>query len=93
MECPFRELHELYKIVYDKAEAHAKAEKERQEKEKQEQILNLINYVSNNKFQHEPFEPDNAQNTEIDKKCSDVFDQEVLEFLQQNSNNTKKDLK
>lgn len=36
-------------------------------KEKQEQILNLINYVSNNQFQHEPFEPDNAPNTEIDK--------------------------
>lgn len=36
MHCPFRELHELYKIVYDKAEAHAKAEKEREEKERQQ---------------------------------------------------------
>ena len=36
MELPFRELHELYKIVYERAEARAKAEKERQEQEEQQ---------------------------------------------------------
>ncbi len=36
MECPFRELHEFYKIVYDRAEAHAKAEKEREEEERRQ---------------------------------------------------------
>ena len=33
MDRPFRELHEYYKLVYDRAEAHAKAEKERAERE------------------------------------------------------------
>lgn len=36
MECPFRELHEFYKIVYDRAEAHAKAEKEREAEEQRQ---------------------------------------------------------
>lgn len=36
MDRPFRELHELYKIVYERAEAQAKAEKEREEREKKE---------------------------------------------------------
>ena len=36
MELPFRELHELYKIVYERAEARAKAEKERQEEEQRQ---------------------------------------------------------
>ena len=37
MECPFREVHELYRIVYEKAEAQAKAEQERQENERKQQ--------------------------------------------------------
>ena len=36
MDRPFNELHELYRIVYLRAEAQAKAEKERQEKEERE---------------------------------------------------------
>ena len=36
MDRPFNELHELYRIVYLRAEAQAKAEKERQEKEEKE---------------------------------------------------------
>ena len=36
MDRPFNELHELYRIVYLRAEAQAKAEQERQEKEEQE---------------------------------------------------------
>lgn len=36
MECPFRELHEFYKIVYDRAEARAKAEAEREEEERKQ---------------------------------------------------------
>jgi hypothetical protein len=34
MDRPFGELHEIYRIVYLRAEAQAKADKERQEKEK-----------------------------------------------------------
>lgn len=34
MDLPFRELHEYYRIVYERAEARAKAEKEREEEEK-----------------------------------------------------------
>ena len=33
MDRPFRELHELYKILYERAEAQQAAEKARQEKE------------------------------------------------------------
>lgn len=33
MDRPFRELHEYYKLAYDRAEARAKAEKERVERE------------------------------------------------------------
>lgn len=36
MDRPFNELHEIYRIVYLRAEAQAKAEKERQEKEERE---------------------------------------------------------
>lgn len=35
MNCPFRELHELYRIVYLRNEAQAEAEKEREQKEKE----------------------------------------------------------
>lgn len=36
MDRPFRELHEYYRIVYERAEAHAKAEKERAEQEEKQ---------------------------------------------------------
>jgi len=36
MERPFRELHELYKIVLERAEAQAKAEEERKKQEEEE---------------------------------------------------------
>lgn len=36
MDRPFNELHELYRIVYLRAEAQAKAEKERQEQEERD---------------------------------------------------------
>ena len=37
MDRPFREVHELYKILYERAEAQQKAEEERRKKEEEEQ--------------------------------------------------------
>lgn len=37
MDRPFRELHELYKILYERAEAQQKAEEARKEKEAEEE--------------------------------------------------------
>ena len=37
MDRPFREVHELYKILYQRAEAQQEAEKARREKEEEEQ--------------------------------------------------------
>ena len=37
MDRPFRELHELYKILYERAEAQQEAEKARKEKEAEEE--------------------------------------------------------
>lgn len=37
IECPFNEIHELYKIVYDKAEARAKEEEEKAKREREEE--------------------------------------------------------
>ena len=37
MDRPFREVHELYKILYQRAEAQQKAEEERQKKEQEEE--------------------------------------------------------
>lgn len=37
MDRPFREVHELYKILYERAEAQQAAEKARQEKEAEEE--------------------------------------------------------
>ena len=39
MDRPFREIHELYKILYDKAEVRVKEEKERKEQERQEEEM------------------------------------------------------
>ena len=37
MDRPFREVHELYKILYQRAEAQQKAEEERKKKEEEEE--------------------------------------------------------
>lgn len=37
MDRPFREVHELYKILYQRAEAQQKAEEELQKKEQEEE--------------------------------------------------------
>ena len=36
MDRPFREVHELYKILYERAQAQQKAEEERKQKEEEE---------------------------------------------------------
>ena len=41
MDRPFREVHELYKILYQRIEAQQKAEEEREKKEKEEEKKHL----------------------------------------------------
>ena len=38
MDRPFRELHELYKLLFQRAEAQAKAQKEKEEQERKEKL-------------------------------------------------------
>ena len=49
MDRPFREVHELYKILYQRAEAQQEAEKARKEKEEKEAREKQRSNASNNK--------------------------------------------
>lgn len=82
MDRPFRELHELYKILYERAEAQKKADEERQKKEEEEerarQKLKADENIAPYQIHREP-PPDATKITPDDNIIPSPYEVEALE--------------
>lgn len=82
MDRPFRELHELYKILYERAEAQKKADEERQRKEEEEERAKEKSEVDRGvrspRIHREP-PPDAIRTTPDDNIMPSPYEAEALE--------------
>lgn len=82
MDRPFRELHELYKILYERAEAQRKADEEKRKREEEEERAKEKSEVERGirhpQIHREP-PPDAIRTTSDDNIMPSPYEAEALE--------------